>query len=456
MAVYQSEQSQSLETRPVGRLLWEFAAPSIVAMSASSIYNICDSIFIGHHSGPMAIAGMAITFPLMNILTAFCIIASVGGSVLTSIHMGRKERREVHHIVGNVLLLNAIFASVLSLLGLLFLDPILQAFGASAATLPYARQYMRVILLGVIITHVLQSLLGQLRSTGFPRAAMRVQLISVGLNILFDVLFIFGFDWGIQGAAVATVLAQACALGIILPRFLNPRSYVFFSRSLLCFRWRYVRDILSIGISPFLSNVSGFVIVMVVNLTLVRYGGDLYVGAYGITNRITQLLIMMVSGFSQGLQPIVGYNLGAQRYDRVRGALRQALLIATCITTVGYAVIAIFPHALASLFTADEAMLQVCVPALRIALFTFPVVGSQLIAVTFFQSVHEAKLSVFITLSRQLLCLLPLLLWLPTRIGAQGVWWSMSLSDVYSVVVSWYLLWQVSRRLQSLSAQGQL
>ncbi len=450
MGKIKQEQREALETKPVGRLLWEFAAPGIIAMSASSIYNICDSIFIGHHSGALAIAGLAITFPLMNILSAFGTLASVGGAAQTSIRMGQKEHRMTQFILGNLMALNVLFSTLLCVLGLCFLDPVLRLFGASDATLPFARDYMQVILLGTLVTHVFQSLCGQLRATGYPRAAMRAQLTAVVLNVLFDVLFIFGFDWGIRGAAVATVLGQACALVTVLPRFFDHQSYVYFTRRCFTIRWRFIREILSIGLSPFLSNLSGCLIVSVVNLTLVRYGGDLYVGAYGIINRITQLLIMMVAGFSQGLQPIVGYNLGAERFDRVRQVLTSAIIIATCITTVGYALIALFPHVLTSLFTQQEGMTEICTPALRIALLTFPVVGSQMIAVSFFQSVRKAKISIFITLTRQLCFLLPLLLWLPTQVGVNGVWWSMSLADIYSVLLSWLLLWKMLRNIETI------
>lgn len=449
MAISKAEQSEVLGIRPVGPLLWEFALPGIIAMSATSIYNICDSIFLGQQLGAMAIAGMAITFPLMNISTAFCIIASVGGSVLTSICMGRGDRTKAQGILGNVLLINLTASLLISVLGLTFLDPILRAFGASEATLPYAHQYMQIILLGIVVNHVLQSLLGQLRSTGFPRAAMRIQLVSVVLNIVFDVVFIFGMDWGIRGAALATVLCQVISLLMVLPRFLHKDNYVAITPGIFKLNKSYVREIFGIGISPFLSNICGFVIVMAINLSLVKYGGDLYVGAFGVSNRIIQLLIMIVSGFSQGLQPIVGYNLGANRYDRVREALSLALIIATIITTIGYTLISFFPESLAGLFSRDHELIKVCVPALRISMCTFPIVGSQLIAVSFFQSIHRAKLSVTINLSRQLLVLLPMLCWLPSLIGVTGVWWSMAIADCFSVMLSWYLL---KREVKSLKA----
>lgn len=450
MARYKAEQSEALGTKPIGRLLWEFAAPGIVAMSASSIYNICDSIFIGHHSGAFAIAGMAITFPLMNILSAFACIASVGGAAQASIHMGMQKRRDTHRILGNVLLLNIVFSLLLCVFGLLFLDKILLTFGASAATLPYARVYMRVILYGVFVSQVFQSLCALTRATGYPRLAMRTQLLAVVLNVILDLLFIFVFDWGIQGAAVATVCSQTLALLQLLPRFFDHRNYLFFSRNIFRVSWHHICEIVSIGTSPFMANLSGCLIVTVVNLNLLHYGGDLYIGAYGIINRITQLIILMVAGFSQGLQPIVGYNLGAKHFDRVRSVLKRAILIATIITTVGYALVATFPDKLASLFTNEQEMIDICIPALRIALLTFPVVGSQMIAVSFFQSIRKAKLSIFITLSRQLCFLLPLLLWLPSQIGVTGVWWSMSLSDVYSVILSWILLIRMGRNFEMI------
>lgn len=304
--------------------------------------------------------------------------------------------------------------------------------------------------MGVYISHIFQSLCAQLRASGYPRAAMKAQLLSVALNILFDVFFIFVLDMGIRGAAIATVSAQVCSLLAVLPRFFDRRNYLFFSRHIFRVRFEYIREIIAVGISPFLANASGCIIVTLVNLNLVRYGGDLYIGAYGITNRITQLLIMMVAGFSQGLQPIVGYNLGSEHFDRVRKVLLQAILIATVITTVGYSLIAIFPSQLSSLFTQQQELIDICVPALRIALFTFPVVGSQMIIVSFFQSIRKARFSVLITLSRQLCCLLPLLLWLPTQIGVNGVWWSMSLADIFSVILSWFLLWRVTRNIDNI------
>lgn len=446
------DKSVLLATKPIGKLLWQFAAPSIVAMSATSIYNVCDSIFIGHGAGPYAIAGLAITFPLMNISAAFGSLAGMGGSAQTSVYMGMGKRNVAQKIFGNVLSLNLIIGLTLTTLGLIFLDPILQAFGATDTTLSYARDYMRIYLLGICIHHAFLGMSGQLRAIGYPRLAMKAQLLTVVINILLDALFIFGFGWGISGAALATVLAQTCGFALT-SWYLRAggNKYVHFRRKIFQLKASIVRKILSIGLAPFSVNICGCFIVVVLNHALIEQGGihgDLCVGANGITNRVTQLLILMVSGFSQGMQPIVGYNIGAKLYDRVREVLVKAVMTATVILTTGYILIAIFPATLASLFTSDQILIEYCIPALRISLLTFPVVGVQMIATSFFQSIRKPGLSMLISLSRQLIFLLPLLLILPPAMGVHGVWWSMPVSDVFSITLSVILLFREYKKLR--------
>lgn len=433
-----------LSTKPIGKLLWQFAAPSIIAMSATSIYNFCDSIFIGQGAGPLAISGLAITFPLMNISAAFGSLAGTGGAAQTSVYMGMNQRKIAQFIFGNVLLLNLCIGITLSVVGLYFLDPILQLFGASEATLPYARDYMQIYLCGICIHHMFLGMSGQLRAIGYPRLAMTSQVSSVIINIFLDALFIFGFGWGIRGAALATVLAQTCGF-LATSWFLrsSKNRYVHLSWNILHFNARIIGKIISIGLSPFSVNICGCFIVVVLNHALLEQGGvdgDLCVGANGITNRITQLIILMVAGFSQGMQPIVGFNLGANLYHRVRETLILAVTIAIIILTTGYIFVAAFPASLASLFTSDQVLIDYCVPALRISLCTFPFVGSQLIATAFFQSIRKPGLSMLISLSRQLLFLLPLLLILPPIMGVNGVWWSMPIADVFSITLSIILL----------------
>lgn len=446
------DKSVLLATKPISKLLWQFATPSIIAMSATSIYNFCDSIFIGQGAGAFAISGLAITFPLMNISAAFGALAGTGGSAQTSVHMGMNQREVAQSIFGNVLSLNLIIGLTLSTLGLLFLDPILEAFGATDTTLPYARDYMRIYLLGICIHHAFLGMSGQLRAIGHPNLAMKAQLLTVVINILLDALFIFGFKWGISGAALATVIAQTCGF-ILTTWYLRDGSnkYVHFKRNIFQLKAKIVAKIISIGLAPFSVNICGCFIVVVLNHALLEQGGadgDLCVGANGITNRVTQLLILMVAGFSQGMQPIVGFNIGAQLFNRVREVLVKAIMTATIILTTGYILIAIFPAMLASLFTSDPVLIEYCVPALRISLCTFPVVGTQMIATSFFQSIRKPGLSMLISLSRQLLFLLPLLLVLPPVMGVHGVWWSMPIADVFSITLSVILLFREYKKLK--------
>lgn len=437
------DRREILANKPISKLLWQFAAPSIIAMSATSIYNFCDSIFIGQGAGPLAIAGLAITFPLMNISAAFGSLAGTGGATQTSVYMGMNHRNIAQQIFGNVLLLNLIIGLSLTTIGLFFLDPILLFFGASESTLPFAHDYMQIYLLGICFHHAFLGMCGQLRAIGHPNLAMRSQLLTVILNIILDAVFILVFGWGIKGAALATVLAQFTGL-INTSIFLsNKHRYVHLSRGMLQLKPRIVRKIISIGLSPFSVNICGCCIVIVLNHALLEQGGadgDLCVGANGITNRINQIIILAVAGFSQGMQPIVGFNIGARLYSRVREAIIYAVKTATLILTVGYIIVAIFPSQLASLFTHDQVLIDYCVDALRISLCTFPFVGVQMVSTAFFQSIRKPGLSMLISLSRQLLFLLPLLLILPPILGVKGIWWSMPIADVFSITLSIILL----------------
>lgn len=449
----EQDRRQLMATSPIGKLLWQFATPSIIAMSATSIYNFCDSIFIGQGAGPLAIAGLAITFPLMNISAAFGTLAGAGGATQTSVHMGMNLQKVAQQIFSNVLMLNITIGLTLTIIGLTFLDPILELFGASEATLPYARDYMQIYILGICIQHAFLGMCGQLRAIGHPHLAMNAQILTVVLNIVLDALFIFGFGWGIRGAALATVLSQTSGFAITTWFFHNTRRYVHFDWSTMRFSKRIIRKILTIGFAPFSVNICGCVIVVVLNHALLEQGGadgDLCVGANGITNRVTQLLILMVSGFSQGMQPIVGFNLGAGLYHRVRESIVVAVKTATIILTTGYIFIFFFPSQLASLFTSDQSLINYCIPALRISLCTFPFVATQMIATAFFQSIRKPGLSMSISLSRQIFFLLPLLLILPPIFGVYGVWMSMPIADVFSITLSVILLRREYLRLKHL------
>lgn len=459
---YNDTRSKQLATQPVSRLLLQFATPSIIAMAASSIYNVCDSIFIGQGVNSMAIAGLAITLPLMNISTAFGAMAGVGGGAQVSVAMGEGNRRKALMIFGNVIRLDITIGLVLTVLGLIFLDPILRAFGASDYTLPYARDYMQIILAGNIITHTFLGMNDQLRATGNPRLAMQGQLIAVVANIVLDALFIFGFGWGMRGAALATILGQMLAWLHNFRYFIDKDHYVHFSKEGLIFRWDIIKEILSIGLSPFCVNVCGCVVVMLINRDLLIQGGvngDVYVGVYGIINRISTLVFMCVMGFSQGMQPIVGFNLGARLYHRVLSTLKFAYICATLITTFGYLFMATFATPLTHLFTNDPLMINLCAPSLRTMLCMLPLVGGQMITGTFFQSIRKAKKSIFISVTRQMLFLVPLLLFLPDYMvslgyeGVDGVWITFPIADILScIVAASFLMVQVSK-FRKLSAR---
>lgn len=460
-AQYTDERSKQLATKPVGRLLLQFATPSIIAMAASSIYNICDSIFIGQGVNVMAIAGLAITFPLMNIGAAFGAMAGVGGGAQTSVRMGENDQPMALRIFGNVIALDLVIGLTLTVFGLIFLDPILRLFGASDQTLPYARDYMQIILLGNIITHTFLGMNDQMRATGNPRNAMTAQLIAVVANIVLDALFIFGLGWGMRGAALATVLGQLLAwMYEAYFFFWRKHLFVYFKLENLRLQWNIVREILAIGMSPFCLNLCACLVVILINRSLVEYGGDegdIYVGVYGIANRIAMFLVMAVMGFGQGMQPIVGFNIGARLFHRVTATLKFAYLFATGIMTLGYVLIAIHAQTLAGLFTTDPHMIELAVPTIRIMLCMFPLVGGQMITNTFFQSIRKAKKSIFVSTTRQMLFLVPLLLLLPGYVadnggnGVYGVWWAMPISDVVSSMLAGALLYYQLRRFDHLS-----
>lgn len=453
MREFTDERQRQLATRPVGRLLLQFATPSIIAMSASAIYNLCDSMFIGKGAGPLAIAGLALTFPLMNISSAFGAMFGVGAGAQTSVKMGEGNQTRALQIFGNMLRLDVTVGLIITIIGLLCLDPILRLFGASEATLPYARDYMQIILAGNVITHTFLGMNDQLRSTGHPREAMTAQLIAVVVNIVLDATFIFGLGWGMRGAALATVLGQLTAWCYEVRFFFDKRNFVYFSRLGLKIRLDIIREILAIGLSPFCMNLCNCLIVIILNHQLLTQGGaegDAYVGVYGIVNRCAMFIIMMVAGFGQGLQPIVGFNIGARLFHRVVGVTRFALGCAFAVMTVGYAFVFCFPGWLSSLFANDADIIEKCIPAMRIVMCAFPLVGPQMIATSFFQSSRKAGTAIFLTMSRQLVFLLPLLLILPGRMGVEGVWWSMPISDTIAFLMAAVLLMRQMRRLRRM------
>lgn len=431
-----------LGTEKVSVLLRKYAVPAIIAMTASSLYNIVDSIFIGQGVGPYAISGFAITFPFMNLAAAFGSLIGVGASTLSSVLLGQRDYDNARKVLGNVVVLNFIIGGLFTILSLAFLDPILYFFGASDNTITYAKEYMVIILAGNIVTHMYLGLNALLRSSGHPKQAMAATMLTVVLNCILDPIFIFVFDMGIAGAAWATVLSQMVALIWLLRIFSNKEELIHFQRGIFRLQKKIVMDSLAIGLAPFLMNSVSCFVVIFINRQLLKYGGDLSVGAYGIVNRYVFLFMMIVMGFTQGMQPIAGYNYGARQYDRVKEVLMRTIKWAMLIMTTSFVVGQLIPRTVVSAFTSDPDLIEKAAHGVRIIVLAFPVIGINLVTSNFFQSIGKPKRSIFLSLSRQLIFLTPLLYILPMFMGEKGVWWSFAISDIISTVVACLLLYQ--------------
>ena len=453
--------AMELGTERIRKLLVQYAVPAIIAMTASSLYNMVDSIFIGHGVGALAISGLALTFPLMNLAAAFGSLVGVGAATLVSMRLGQRDYETAQRILGNVVVLNLIIGISFGLLTLVFLDPILYFFGASDATIGYAREYMSVILWGNVVTHMYLGLNAVLRAAGHPRKAMYATILTVTINAILDPLFIFGFGWGIRGAAIATVLAQILALVWQFRIFSDRNELLHFRRGIYRLKGKIVRNVLAIGMSPFLMNLAACFIVILINKGLKEYGGDLNIGAYGIVNRLGFFFVMIVMGINQGMQPIAGYNYGARQFDRVDRVLKLTIIGATCVTTLGFLIGELAPRLAVSVFTDDPELVRLSAEGMRIVFFCFPIIGFQMVATNFFMSIGMAGKAIFLSLSRQLLFLMPGLIFLPRIFdeltpwdGSWGVWCSMPLSDFLASLVAGVMLFCQFRKFKAKAAAG--
>ncbi len=383
--------SQVLETKPVGKLLLQYSIPAIIGMTVTSLYNIIDSVFIGHGVGPLAISGLAITFPLMNLIIAFSTLVGIGGATISSIYLGQKDTEKTNSVLGNVLLLCVINGFCFGGLTLIFLDPILHFFGASPATLPYARDFMQVILMGNPIAFTFIGLNNVMRATGYPKKAMLSSLLTVFANIILAPIFIFHLDWGIRGAALATVISQSIGLIWIVSHYLNKNTTIRFKPGIFKLKSRIIMSIFSIGMSPFLMNVCASSVVIILNNSFMRYGGDLAIGAYGIVNRVLTLFIMIEIGVTQGMQPVIGFNYGALLFDRVRKTLRYALIAGVSIMTFGFLLSQLFPSAIVGMFTDNHELMELSKFGLRVTCLMFLSQGARLLSRIFFNPLGKLK-----------------------------------------------------------------
>lgn len=440
-----------LGTEKIGKLLTQYAIPAIIAMTASSLYNMADSIFIGQGVGPLAISGLALTFPLMNLAAAFGSLVGVGASTLVSVKLGQKDYEGANKVLGNVLVLNVILGLAFTVIFMFLLDPILYFFGASEQTITYARDYMNIILVGNVVTHMYLGLNAVLRSSGFPRLAMYATLASVVINCILNPVFIFGFGWGIKGSAWATVISQVISLTGQMVHFSRPTQLLHFKKGIYRLKKEIVKGIIYIGMSPFLMNFCSCVIIILINRGLKEHGGDMAIGAYGIVNRIAFLFVMIIMGFNQGMQPIAGYNFGARQYSRVTEVTKLTMMWAVGVATAGFLMCQLFPSAIVRIFTEYDELINEAVYGLHIVFAVFPIVGFQMVATNFFLSIGMSKKAIFLSLTRQMLFLIPCLLILPPLMGTLGVWISIPIADTTATIVTAIVLINQFRKFKQVN-----
>lgn len=445
----------NLATRPVGRLLWEYSLPAVVGMLVMALYNVVDRIFIGQVVGPEAIAGLALTFPIMNITTAIGVLVGVGASTRISIAMGRSDRNEAGLLLGNAATLTFINAAAYIAVFAVFMEPMLRAFGAGDITLPYAASYMYWVLPGLLLTNVAFGLNNVLRATGYPRRAMMTMVIGAVTNVVLDAIFVLWLDWGMVGAAIATDISMAVSAWFVLAHFFRKDVNLSFHRGTFGLRLPVILSMVSIGAAPCVVNVASCLVNALINRSLVAHGGDMAIGAAGIFVTFTSLLVTLVLGISMGLQPILGYNYGAGRLERLKKAFWLAAGVSTIVCTVGWAIGMSIPAVVARAFTSDDFLIESTVVCLRHAMWAFFVVGVQIITTTFFQSIGAPARAMLLSLSRQVIFLIPLMLWLSDAYGVEGVWLSFPISDICATIITFVLVIPAFRQIEGQSKKGE-
>ncbi len=436
---------RALERYPISVLLWRYSLPAIVGMAATSLYNIIDAIYIGQWCGPFAITAMALVFPIMNLTVAVGALVGLGCAASASISLGQKDMNRAFRILGHCIMLGLIFGVVFGWAPLPWLAEILVFFGAEGPTLQPAYDFMFITLLGFPLTSGFMNLNHLMRASGYPKKAMVSLIISLVVNVVSAPVFIKLLGWGMTGAALATVLGQTVALLWVLAHFRSSVSVLHFTRGIYRLSGPIVRRICTVGMPPCALNIVGCVIVVVYNRLFESYYGPMGVGAFGIVNRVLFLFVMVVLGITQGMQPIAGYNLGLGQFCRVRRVLLLAMLWATGITTTGFLLVMGFPRAIVSMFVEDSdanaaRLIEIATHGIRIMALIFPLVGSQIVIGNFFQAIGRPAMSIFLSLTRQLIFLLPCLALLPPWIGASGIWFSQAVADALSVALGFTVL----------------
>ena len=441
-----------LGTAPIHKLLFKYAMPAIIAMTASSLYNIVDSIYIGHGCGALALGALTVAKPFMDICAAFGSLVGVGASSLLAIYLGERDYEKANKVLGNVIVLNIILSTLVMVVGLIWLDPILMAFGASEDTLGYAHDYIEIILFGNVLTHIYFGLNSMLRSAGHPRFSMVATIVAVTINIILDPIFIFGLDMGVRGAALATVLSQAVAVIWQVTKFFNKEELVRFHRGIWMLDKHITKRSLAIGLSPFLYNIAHCFVVIIINNQLKNYGGDLAIASYGVINRITFVFAMIIMGLNQGMQPITGYNYGAKQYDRMLRSFYLTCMYATGVMAIIFVLGECFPRQITQIFTHDINLIEQTIVPMRIICSTMLIIGFQMVAGNFFTSIGMAGKSIFLSMTRQVVYLIPLLLIVPAFFEnpVLGVWWAIPISDTMAAITAAIMIGITIRRFRVL------
>ena len=443
--------SKELETQSVGSLILKFSIPAVIGMLVNALYSVVDRIFIGRGVGSIALSGVAVTFPITNIIMGVGMLVGTGAAAVVSIKLGQKRAEEAEKIVGNALVLTIIFSIAVSVVGIIFLEPILKLFGASAETMPYAKKFARILLAGTILQNVGFGLNPIIRSEGDPKTAMKTMLIGAVLNFIFNPVFIFGLKLGVVGSALATIISQSVCSVWILTYFTKGKSLLKIKKINMRLHKHIVREIVSIGVSPFIMQVAASFVTIIINTSLIKYGGDIAVGAYSLISSIAILIIMPVLGVNQGTQPIIGYNYGARNMSRVKKTLLYGVIINTCIATFGWIIVELFPVQIISMFNStDKSLIEIGSNGIAVFLGMLFIVGSQTACVNYFQSVGKAKNSMFLSLLRQVVLLIPLVLILPHFFKLNGIWMAGPISDLCSSFVTYYFISREIREIKKI------
>lgn len=457
----QKERSKLLGEESIGKLLIKFSVPAIIGMVVNALYNIVDRIFIGNGVDGRAIGGIYVGMPISLILMAFAMLIGIGGNTLVSIRLGQNRKEDADRIAGNAVILLGIISSVIAILGLIFLEPLLRSFGASESNLGYAMDYLRIILIGAPFQAIGFGMNNFIRGEGSPKIAMMTMLIGAILNTILDPIFIFVFNMGVQGAALATIIAQAVSAIWVMRYFLGGKSVLTIKKEYLKLKWSIFIEIISIGFSPFAMQLAASMVTVILNTNLQKYGGDLATSSMGIISSVAMLILMPIFGINQGAQPIIGFNYGAKKYDRVKKTLKYAIIGATTITISGFILTQAFPVKIVELFISDvndlEEILGIAVPGLKTYMFMLPIIGFQVVSAAFFQATGKPKHSAFLSLSRQVLVLIPALILLPKFFGLRGVWLAGPIADFISSVITGVFLLSFLRKFNedNVNSNGQ-